>query len=148
MRGMKIEITTELVTITCCVSTCGILFAVPERWDTARRESHAEFYCPNGHNQAYLSKTQAEKLQAKLKDTERERDWERNRRRAVEQDAMTLANQRRALRGVVTKLKRKAAAGECGFCHRQFADVAEHVVAEHPGVSVEAEDADESEPAS
>lgn len=52
--------------ITCC--NCGIIFAVPEHWESSRREDHQNFWCPNGHQQAFLSKSETEKLRTDLKE--------------------------------------------------------------------------------
>lgn len=105
-----IEISTNLVTVTCCNTACGILYAVPERWNRVKRSDHTDFYCPNGHSQGYADQTEEEKL-----------------------------------RGVVTKLKNRAAAGRCAFCDHEFDDVAAHVAQEHPGVVTDATDEDEAE---
>ena len=47
--------------ITC--PTCGVCYSVPDVWLTARRESHAAFYCPNGHTASYKKETDAERLE-------------------------------------------------------------------------------------
>lgn len=143
MRGETMVVGVEMATITCCAVGCGIVFAVPEWWQAKRREDHTTWYCPNGHPQGYLAKTEAEKLREQLDKSERSLNRERDRRQRAEESAMNLANSRRALRGVVTKLKRKAQAGTCAWCDHQVPDLAAHVAAEHPGVSVEAEAADE-----
>jgi hypothetical protein len=132
MRGVTIDVSVNLVTETCCVPTCGILFAVPEDWQRARRRDHTNFYCPNGHHQAYLSKTKEEQLRDQLTAANKSLEYHQQRGDRLEDANANLKNSNRALRGVATKLKRKAATGECGFCHAQFADVAAHVEAEHP----------------
>ena len=45
--------------IICC--KCGIAFSVPSEWDRQKRLKHDTFYCPNGHGQSYVGKTDAEK---------------------------------------------------------------------------------------
>lgn len=143
MRGVTIEVAASLVTETCCRSDCGILFAVPADWQQRRRRDHTNFYCPNGHSQVYAAKSEEEKLRDELASKERSLRWESDRRKRAEESAMNLARSRSALRGQVTKLKNKAKAGECAFCHEQFANVAAHVQAEHPGVSTDATEEDE-----
>jgi len=43
--------TFTLVDTTC--HQCGVLFAVPDWFDKARREDHQTFHCPNGHSLVY-----------------------------------------------------------------------------------------------
>lgn len=141
-----VEISTTLVPITCHVSYCGILFAVPERWNRSKLQDHSTFYCPNGHAAMYAGKTEEEKLREQLTRTEAVLSRERDLGKRLADDNMNLANSRRALRGVVTRLRNKAAAGRCAFCDHEFPDVAAHVAAEHPGVVTDATPADEAEP--
>jgi hypothetical protein len=143
MRGATIQVTADLITETCCRSDCGILFAVPADWQARKRRDHTNFYCPNGHDQHYVGKTEEEKLKEELKRTRENLEWHRERGDRLADDNMTLARSRTALRGVVTKLRRKAASGECAYCHERFPDVAAHVAELHPDVQAEASDADE-----
>lgn len=138
MRGVTVEVTANLVTETCCRAGCGVLFAMPADLQKRLRADHRDFYCPNGHNQYYSAKTEAEKLRDELAAAKRDAKFYAERSDRLANDNMTLARSRTALRGVVTRLKRKAIAGECAFCHQRFTDVAEHVAQEHPGVSTEA----------
>jgi hypothetical protein len=41
----------ELETITCCM--CAVVFGVTPAMEALRRKDFANFYCPNGHCQAY-----------------------------------------------------------------------------------------------
>lgn len=145
MAATTIEMTTTLVPITCHVSTCGILFAVPERFNQSKRSDHSTFYCPNGHGAVYAGKTEEQKLRDQLAQTKRWLEQEETRAARLEDDNMTLAKSRSALRGVVTRMKNKAAAGRCQWCEHEFPDVAQHVAEAHPGVVTEATDDDEAE---
>lgn len=132
MARATVEVTTDLVTITCYRGDCGILFAVPELWDRSRRRDHTSFYCPNGHSQAFLGKTREEELAEKLAGAVRERDRLRKERARLSDDVMDLTRSVRAHKGVATKLRRKAARGQCGFCEQHFPDVESHVREVHP----------------
>lgn len=145
MRGVAIQVETQLVTETCCRSDCGILFAVPADWQARRRRDHTSFYCPNGHPQSYTAKTESEQLRDELERTKRSLGWETDRRKRAEEGAMNLARSRSALRGQVTRLKNKAKAGECAFCHEQFPNVADHVAEAHPDVSTDASEESEDD---
>ena len=58
-------------TLTCY--KCGIKFGAPEHWIASRRGDKSSFWCPNGHEQAFVKST-AEKLQTKLEAAEREKE--------------------------------------------------------------------------
>lgn len=60
--------TVNFETIDCC--ECGIKFQVPEEFDENRQEDGREFYCPNGHEQAYTEPTddKVKKLEAETRE--------------------------------------------------------------------------------
>lgn len=135
----RIEVATELDTITCYKTDCGILFAVPALWMENKRRDHSDFTCPNGHHQAFLKKSREDELKDELARTKRTLDYFREDNHRLNDDKTKLKRQVSAQRGVATRLRNKAIAGECAFCHQRFPDVAEHVQAEHPGEAAEEE---------
>jgi len=75
---------------------CNISFWITASHQKLLSKSKEGFYCPNGHAQHYLGETDAKKLQRierYLEDAKYDRD------RAMRSNA--------ALRGVITKMKRK-----------------------------------------
>lgn len=127
-----IELGVTFTTITCCRDDCGLVFAVPSFWVQRKRETHADFHCPNGHAQRFLGKSETEKLRDELAaakgETERvraSRDEEARIRRGVER-------QLTATRGVVTRTKRRVGHGVCPCCKRTFEALARHMKAKHP----------------
>lgn len=124
-------------TIECC--NCGVAFGVPDTLYGSLRETKRDFWCPNGHRQAY-TESEADKLR-------RERDrLKQNAAYLSEQVAAQIDRridaERRlaATRGVVTKLKARAAHGVCPCCSRTFTNMARHMATKHPEFS--ATDAD------
>jgi len=59
----------QMKDITC--PKCGIVFAITAVHDSNLRECHNTFYCPAGHPQSYVGKTEAERLRETLADKER-----------------------------------------------------------------------------
>ena len=99
------DLTQETYFFNC--SVCGVLTGMAAAYRTRLQESHATFYCLNGHSHSYNGKTKAEKLQAQLDDTRRrlsirtdERDSEhyhrkhQERRVSVYKGKLTLAKRR------------------------------------------------------
>lgn len=124
-----IEYGTTLVATTCGV--CHVPFGLPDQMMRARQKDGRDFWCPNGHAIHYYE-TENKKLQKAL-DVERERlrfaqdeaSRQREHRQAAERKA-------RALKGVVTKTKKRIAAGKCVRCSCEFPNLAAHMAEEHP----------------
>lgn len=115
---------TQLVTEVCC--NCGVSFAMPEELHIKALADHGRsFYCPNGHSQHYIGKTEAEKLRENL-----ERERARAGRYAAERDQTEA--RLRAQKGATTKLRKRIAAGCCPVCRRNFQALADHIASQHP----------------
>ena len=128
-----LERTTVLESTTC--ANCGVMFAMPKKMLAERREDGASFYCPNGHSLVFKA-TEAQRLRKQLESTQQQvqqaygyATHERDQRQAAERSNA-------ALRGVITKTKKRAAAGVCQCCNRTFQDVARHMANQHPNYAV------------
>ncbi len=87
---MDIQISQE----TCC--ECSLVYWITEEHYQKLRKSKETFYCPNGHSQFYAGDSDAQKA-ANLKEQLRQE------KRCSE----SLARSNSALRGVITRNKRK-----------------------------------------
>lgn len=123
MRGATMIGQTTLVVEECC--TCGLMFAMTSDFKTWRQKKHDSFYCPAGHPQFYVGKTDEQKLREELAAAERNRSYWRDRAESADRSRV-------ALRGVVTRTKNRIAKGLCPCCSRRFADLASHMDSEHP----------------
>lgn len=137
-----ITYTERLVTQHCF--SCGMAFGVAEDYDVRRREDHRAFFCPAGHSQSYIGKSEAEQLRDQIaaKDreiaaaksrAEREREWRIN----AEAATATVTRSLRATKAVVTRTKKKIVAGRCPCCSHKFKDLAIHMQTEHPNYDPE-----------
>lgn len=118
-----------LVDVTCY--SCALLFAVPVEWQAARLRDGVDFWCPNGHRQAY-TETEADRLRKELATATRRA--ERAEGRAIHYRDQADAEERshRATRGHLTRLKTRVANGVCPCCHRTFVNLARHMGTKHP----------------
>lgn len=119
------------LTVHACVK-CGMHFGIPADYDARRREDHALFYCPSGHQQCYVGKTEAEKLRDEVA---REKHWrEQAEARSADFRQQRDAHERsaRAFKGVATRIKKRVKHGVCPCCNRTFANVAAHMETKHP----------------
>lgn len=115
--------TTLYTLVTCC--ECGIGFAMPDLYYQERKDDHRTFYCPSGHKQYFPEESEEERLRRQLRSAEVRRISADDQRRAAERSA-------NALRGHLTRLRNRIAAGVCPWCRRHFADVQRHVGTKHP----------------
>lgn len=119
MRGHTITDTRSLVTETCC--SCGVLFALEEHYQAARRRDHAWWYCPNGHSQHYSGKTDKERAEEAER---RAANAEENLRAERAAHAVTKAS--------LTKTSKRLANGVCPCCKRSFVNLRRHMAGQHP----------------
>ena len=122
-RGVTFTVTdpTTLVTETCFA--CGVLFAMTEEFRAQRlkERERGSFYCPNGHAQHYLGKSDAEKAREAEQHVE-----ELRLRLAAERD------QRIATERELKRHQKRATAGACPCCNRTFVQLARHMKTKHP----------------
>lgn len=109
---------------------CGIPHAIPAELNDYRLRKHRDgqdlaVYCPLGHGYVPSGTAQVE--------LERERR-ERAEARAGHLKDQLQASERSnaALRGVVTRTKRRIGKGVCPCCNRHFANVEQHMLTRHP----------------
>ena len=128
MRGHTITEQRSLVTEVCI--NCGVLFALDSDYRTERRRDHRNFYCPNGHPQHYVDKSDADKLrEAEVRIARLDR-----RLANVDEDLRSERASHRATAGHLTRAKKQLARvdkGVCPHCHRHFVNVERHMQSKH-----------------
>src|SRR5690349_9745260 len=113
-------LTTTFEAITCCQKDCGMRFAMDAQWMRLRRQDHAWWYCPNGHVQHFSGKSDAERLKEELEAEKARRQYEVNSTTYWRERARADERSKIALRGAMTRLKRRVGNGE------------RHVKSKHP----------------
>jgi len=113
--------------------SCGTQFAMDETLEENRRRDHKTFYCPNGHGQCWTGKSDIEQARESLR-------WERDRAARLLAERDQISASLRTTKGHVTRLRNRAASGECPFgCGRRFAGLTEHIAKAHPNSLLEGE---------
>jgi hypothetical protein len=119
---------------------CGCEFYLPDDLYRAAKCSEAIlFYCPYGHPQHFpngptaLEKMRQERdlLAQRIAQKDDEIKWQARRADGFERVA-------KAEKAKVTKLTKRAKAGVCPCCHRQFAGMARHMKTKHPEFKADA----------
>ena len=118
MNATTIHVDIELEPVECY--KCGCIFGLTSGMRRQRLSNKEDFYCPNGHCQAYLGKShqaRAEEAEALARRLQFDRDRLAN-------DNMDLAKKNKNLRA-------RARSGTCAFCKRSFANVKRHMDTQH-----------------
>lgn len=131
-RGHTITESTTLVTEECC--NCGVLFAITADMQDRLVQSHAQFYCPNGHGQSYTGKTEAQKQRERAERAEEGKAYLRAQLDQAQAEAEHQRQRAAGYKGAMAKAKRRSAKGMCPVpgCRRHFVNVQSHVERQHP----------------
>lgn len=139
---MALQMTASLVDVTAtdtfarqdCIY-CGVVFYWPAFLDRRARYHARGFWCPGCGKSMVYRETEADRLRKEL---ERERERlaaERTYASRQYEAAQAARRQATALKGVVTRTKRRIAAGKCVRCSCEFPDLAAHMAEAHPDYS-------------
>lgn len=121
---MSVTVTREITLIDMQCGECDLTFAVPDYWRNKKRQTGETFYCPNGHPRCYRDSdnTKLEKRISSLESTNTH----------LRDQAEAAARANAALKGQITKARKRASNGVCPCCKRTFANVARHMNSKHP----------------
>lgn len=115
---------------TCC--NCGVVFGIESNHRQRLIETHASFYCPNGHSQHYTAKTEAEKLREELERTQQRESDQRRLKEQARAETEKVTRKLISTKGHITRIKNRVANGVCPCCNRTFKQLAQHMKAKHP----------------
>lgn len=123
VRGETLTVTRQVDFHVESCYQCGVLFAFPIDLygSLLKSRERGSFYCPNGHQQHYLGKSDAEKA-AEATRAQREAEL----RLQVERD------QRLASERELKRIKQRSKGGACPCCKRSFVQLARHMKTQHP----------------
>lgn len=105
--------------------SCGVVYGFSDDYEERRRQDHKTFYCPNGHSLSYSQESREEKLKRQLEQTSSQL--------ARTQSSLEMSRRSKAaIKGQLTKTRRRVSNGVCPCCNRTFADLAAHMHGQHP----------------
>lgn len=116
----------------CC--NCGMTFGVPADFNARRLEDHKDFYCPAGHSQHYIGKTEAQKERERADAAERQLQYARSSAQAARDQRDQAYRSAAAYKGHATRIRNLIAQGVCPVpgCRRNFTNVRAHLANQHP----------------
>ncbi len=126
---------------TCCHDNCRTQFMMSEATHQVaqQRKEGFMFYCTHGHSQHYISNETA--LDKMRRERDRFAQQVANREDIIkeqEEENKKLFREKAALRGVVTKVKKRVGSGVCPCCNRHFSALSRHMKHMHPAYANEA----------
>ena len=105
---------------------CGSIFGIEQRRNKRLLETGNTFWCPYcGASQCY-TETEIQRLKKRLA---MERDRTDFQRRLAE----NAERSRRAVKGHLTRVKKRVGNGICPCCNRTFTNLMRHMKSKHPG---------------
>lgn len=110
---------------------CGVVFAIPEELEQRWRADGKVFHCPNGHAQVFRE-TDVMRLQKQLDTEKRNREFLQRRYDQKRDELAAEKRSKAAVKGQLTKTKKRVANGVCPCCHRHFVNVERHMATRHP----------------
>lgn len=132
-RHYNYPVTVTLYVQECC--NCGLVFGVAEDFDTRRRKDHKSFCCPAGHWQSYTGPTEAQKQRSRAEAAERRAEQAESTARRQRERAERTERSNSALKGHLTRMKNRIAAGVCPVpgCKRTgLTQTMRHIATKHP----------------
>jgi len=125
LRGYTLLLTASSALVTETCYKCGVLFAMTEDYRKNRLRKQDDFYCPNGHSQRYLGKTDAQKLAE-----------ERARHTATKDQLEAAIRDAETTRVALLRDRQRFFNGVCPCCTRTFQNVAAHMRDRHPDYDI------------
>jgi flagellar biosynthesis/type III secretory pathway protein FliH len=136
MAVYKLNVNQAMEVVDC--GECGTAFGTTEAFMDRRREDGKTFYCPNGHQRVFREtevqrlKKELDKEKMKVATAEQEAQYEKTRRESAERDMERAQRKTAAKKGQLTRLQNRIAKGYCPCCKKNFPELYNHLVAEHP----------------
>jgi len=125
MGSPEVTYTARVSIINC--SECQAPIALTN--ESQLRDNHKSFMCPNGHDQAFLGGSKAEREATEAKAALAK---EIQRREIAEREAAMEKNLRVKADKEYTRKMKRVANGVCVCCNRTFQNLARHMKTKHP----------------
>lgn len=126
----QVQSVAEMVAIHC--GKCGGIYAIAERYRQRKSEHGGYWNCPYCQCSWGYGQSEVQRLKKELEEKQREVDNECKRKEWAQQEAKIAERRRRALKGHLTKTKKRVGHGVCPCCQRSFENLRRHMATQHP----------------
>ena len=130
----RVSTSTDLATITC--GSCGGIYAVAETFRLHKQVKGGYWNCPYCQCLWGFGESEISKVRDQLRAAEEKVERERKRTEWAQQEARITERRRRALKGHLTKMKKRVSHGLCPCCNRNFENLHRHMKVKHPSYAV------------
>lgn len=120
---------TTLQTYECWV--CGVPFGLGWQLEQNLRRDGSTFFCPKGCRLAF-GESKESRLQQEVTRKQAELDQAYAARDQARRDTARVEREKAAVKGHLTRAKRRISKGVCPCCNRSFANVRRHMASQHP----------------
>lgn len=117
---------------------CGVPFCFSEDFYKRRQDDGHSFFCPNGHSQHYTEST-VQKLQKQIEQEKKRREWAESSKNMYRDKLESERRSKAAIRGQLTRTKKRIQNGICPCCKRTFQNLMRHMKTKHPNYSKDKE---------
>lgn len=118
-----------MVEATCC--NCYTHFGMDQTLYNRLQANGGTFWCPLGHAQHYTD-TEIQRLKKQLKNANDRMNYAEQRAECKAIEAEEAKRSRTAIKGQLTKTRKRIVNGVCPCCHRTFHQLASHMQQKHP----------------
>lgn len=122
-----------LTQVTC--PKCGGVYALSQQYlNEAADLGHFKqtWTCPYCKAERGYGEGEVDRLKKQVSSAEATAKWHKNRAEEAAKSADHFRSSRDAMKGVVTKIKKRVRHGVCPCCKRTFTDLARHMDSKHP----------------
>lgn len=130
----QVSAATDLSTIAC--GKCGGIYAIAERYRLHKQEHGGYWNCPYCQCTWGFGTSEISKIRDRLRAAEHDRDSARKRTEWAQQEARSAERRRRAIKGQLTRVKKRVSHGVCPCCNRSFENLRRHMQVKHPAYTV------------
>lgn len=119
-----------IVEVNC--AECGGVFGMQNNFQKMRYEDGKTFYCPAGHTNYYAKReNELKALKQRNENLNKRLAWAEQSERHALEEAEHIKKEKAAIKGQLTKTRKRIANGVCPCCHRTFQNVASHMMTKH-----------------
>jgi hypothetical protein len=118
---------------------CGVIFYWPAELDRQAKDHQRTFYCPGCRGSMQYHETEAMRLKKQLDAAKESAQFARDEAQRQREHRLHADRRVTAMKGVVTRTKKRIASGKCVRCSCEFPDLAEHMAEAHPDYAPESD---------
>ena len=124
----------ETLTKTTCPHCAGVYAIVQSYIDEAYRQGGFKqcWACPYCKHERGYGVGEVDKLKKQLVFAESTANWHKYRAENAQRESEYFRKSRDAIKGVVTRIKKRVGNGICPCCQKSFQNLKEHMTSKHP----------------